>query len=1290
MSKIDLNIAPYYDDYDSTKQYTQLLAIPGRVAQAREITQLQTNLKDMIRSIGNEVFEEGTVIDGCDYFIDKEEKTITIYEGKVYMSGMILPVKETKLNIDLSETETIGFKLRETIIATDGEYAIVDGVKTKINNEGDNTLRDPALGYENHNQPGCDRLKSVIEVVRNDSTAAPFLILKYGERDVKKVEVGTDAMNIALAERTYDESGSYVVSGLNVTAKTNIANDTEFIITVAPGKAYVKGYAYQLMNSRNIIMKKENTSGPITKSNRYNSSTESYYIDKSSYIKAISNVTGSLQRRETKLVESSTETVPSYQLKGLPGSISSIVSLSIDDVIVPPSNYSIEVIPQTGTTITWKEDPPAIGTSVIVIYIMEYEFRSGTHYDIVEIGNDSHIIWRKSIAELPVENTNFYVTYEQYFARKDIVYITKDGEISTKSGIPAYKGYESYPTISEDNILLAYISSTPGLHSNAITVNNVNQYRFTMKDIRRLEERIRTLEYDQATLSLNDDARNYNTDSPKLGIWTEPFIDYSRLDYYYNTLNGVTLDKRFPSYNAVINFNDNICYLPVVEREFKCDYNIESSTVNSYSHIYSLKKKDTQRVVVEQDKATRDFRVNPYTRFDQAPIIYTSPDTDPFIEQEYIYTSSSVDGGDEYLEPETRHVEYNNTRGSRRPDTVVTGDPVDTVIRSESNALDPVSTIISETAQSYVRRQIVKIEGKEFAPNATNLRCTFDGVTVTLYPVDSITINEDGEPEVADGVSTISTTNSNGEFSAEFYIPANIPTGEKEIVVEVDTERAGYLKKATCVYIASSTLQKVNVHTTNVVTEIRQMITTVTTTHYIDPVGQIFVLPEDTLLSGVDLFFSRIPDDPTNEGEYKPVQVEIRGVANGTITSERIGGPVYLSPNQINFNKDDTEEQSVARATRFNFEDPVYLESNKEYALVVKSVSSSYNLWVATLGEIDKTTKESVLSNPYLVGLMMSSSNNASWTAHQTTDLKFRLVADEYEAESDIYFDEVTLDEGFCKVYLHAEDLSLEGTSIDWEYRLDGTGNWSRISPKYMEFLENTRNAAGGYDLYKSIQIRAKMRQTTTSTLTPLLRKDSIGLTLSKYESTSAYAWRLSTSDDYNEDNIYYTESAIPDVGDTLYQGDKTLTITSIDSNGILSATSDDVTTTYERVKHMDIGGGYYISKNIVNLDNYKQVDVILDTYPKTDTSIEVFIADSANPDNLIQVGKVDESNPLIYSPNETKVLNYGWVENIYRVTLPEKDSITDPRDFCKVFVKLSSDTEYKTPVFKRLRMIIS
>ena len=62
----DLNVFPYYDDYDPAKNFYRVLFKPGVAVQARELNQLQTILQSQIEKFGDNIFKRGTIIEGCN------------------------------------------------------------------------------------------------------------------------------------------------------------------------------------------------------------------------------------------------------------------------------------------------------------------------------------------------------------------------------------------------------------------------------------------------------------------------------------------------------------------------------------------------------------------------------------------------------------------------------------------------------------------------------------------------------------------------------------------------------------------------------------------------------------------------------------------------------------------------------------------------------------------------------------------------------------------------------------------------------------------------------------------------------------------------------------------------------------------------------------------------------------------------------------------------------------------------------------------------------------------------
>ena len=63
----NLNIAPYFDDFDVEKQFYKILFKPAYAVQARELTQLQTILQNQVEQFGDNIYQEGTIIKGCNF-----------------------------------------------------------------------------------------------------------------------------------------------------------------------------------------------------------------------------------------------------------------------------------------------------------------------------------------------------------------------------------------------------------------------------------------------------------------------------------------------------------------------------------------------------------------------------------------------------------------------------------------------------------------------------------------------------------------------------------------------------------------------------------------------------------------------------------------------------------------------------------------------------------------------------------------------------------------------------------------------------------------------------------------------------------------------------------------------------------------------------------------------------------------------------------------------------------------------------------------------------------------------
>jgi hypothetical protein len=60
--KTNLNINPYYDDFDSEKNFYKVLFKPGFPVQSRELTSLQSILQNQVEDFGSHIFKEGSMV----------------------------------------------------------------------------------------------------------------------------------------------------------------------------------------------------------------------------------------------------------------------------------------------------------------------------------------------------------------------------------------------------------------------------------------------------------------------------------------------------------------------------------------------------------------------------------------------------------------------------------------------------------------------------------------------------------------------------------------------------------------------------------------------------------------------------------------------------------------------------------------------------------------------------------------------------------------------------------------------------------------------------------------------------------------------------------------------------------------------------------------------------------------------------------------------------------------------------------------------------------------------------
>ena len=253
------------------------------------------------------------------------------------------------------------------------------------------------------------------------------------------------------------------------------------------------------------------------------------------------------------------------------------------------------------------------------------------------------------------------------------------------------------------------------------------------------------------------------------------------------------------------------------------------------------------------------------------------------------------------------------------------------------------------------------------------------------------------------------TANDQGVIKGRFTIPPNVPAGSKSVAF---TGSGGSHGEA--VFVGQG----------NLTTQTLRQVTNVTRWYY-DPLAQTFALEKAVQLAGVDLWFT---------AKKTEVRVQIREVVSG-VPSRTIIAEKILAPDDI--------VVTGGGHTRVLFPAPVSLDAGAEYALVILCDDPDTRLAIAEMGKFDSTRQQWVTSQAYSVGVLLSSSNASTWTAHQDKDMAFRLLkADFTSAQAqEIDLGSVDTEEEATDMLLFGlSDLPTAKTSVQYAVDLpDGT-----------------------------------------------------------------------------------------------------------------------------------------------------------------------------------------------------------------------------------------------------------
>ena len=303
---------------------------------------------------------------------------------------------------------------------------------------------------------------------------------------------------------------------------------------------------------------------------------------------------------------------------------------------------------------------------------------------------------------------------------------------------------------------------------------------------------------------------------------------------------------------------------------------------------------------------------------------------------------------------------------------------------------------VSLTSIPFMRPRLVFFRAEGLRPK-TRYFPFFDGVKVDDYvnttgsftnvAGQTYTGNQYRGTTTHPSGSTTIVTDTSGKVEGSFLLPNNdslrFRAGDREfklLDISVDDQTSA-TSRASAIFTSRGTLE-----TTTVTLRPPEPVPQVNV-NWIDPLAQTFKVsaPSGMFVTKIQTYFK------TKDADGIPVRLELRPVVNGHPSSDDIipGSVVVLPPSAVQVAASQTQASALLTPTTFTFDEPIYLEYDEEYAIVLLSDCNSYEAYVGETYEFQLGSTERRIDRQPSLGSLFKSQNGTTWTPDQTKDLAF-------------------------------------------------------------------------------------------------------------------------------------------------------------------------------------------------------------------------------------------------------------------------------------------------------------
>ena len=728
--------------------------------------------------------------------------------------------------------------------------------------------------------------------------------------------------------------------------------------------------------------------------------------------------------------------------------------------------------PFTVDSYVTQQNQSVLGNTLAYEKIPTYTAANGTSYSLRDCF-DYRVKRNEDFQYVPIPRTEIICDIEKYLPRIDALYVASNGSFGILEGI-ASENPEA-PIGTEYMMILYYLKNAAYTQSVAdVSLEYVDNRRYTMKDIGKLNTRLTNLEETVSLNQLEQSAVNMQiTDTTglnryKTGIFTDNFSSFDNADCT-NAEWDCNIDAEEQSLRSQFNAEN----LPFT-------LNTNSSTnIQVFDKVVSLPY--TTSVYAKNTYVTDTVNVQNLLFYTWKGNVTLTPSIDTWVNDlgQFIVKTTYSDSA----KPKTTYKSWSVQNWTNTTNTLNHQDGVDmgygnyigTTVTTTSTT--HYTTTTSYTGSWTLTEHKTQQESQDVYMRQRKVNYSITGLRPGV-PVSGTLDNK---------ALTLSASipDSDGNLKGYFTVPAKIPVGTKIFAVS-DSEG---ISKAQAEYTAKGKTIWTNVERTY----IRKWTAINKTTSFTevtessgawDPVAESIYIEEENgiYVDSVDVFFAK--KDSTNI----EVWCYIVECENGYPTSRVLPfSMVSLPPSKVNTSTTGTV------ATNFKFQAPVYLEGQKEYAVIVATTSYDYNLFISTLGRADLNTGIGVHEQPYL-GNMFLSQNTRTWVAETQSDLTFKLYKCNFSTNTgtamfDLDTSYLTDNYEVAMTTFAANLFAPENTSYNAAYRWSTESKYSPISlQSNVDYTSMKQiNISTGSPLTLRIQL-----STDNSSVSPLIDLEDI------------------------------------------------------------------------------------------------------------------------------------------------------------------------------------------------------